>query len=71
VRLVLDEMGGDPVATVGGGVLSARAEGPGNVYLHHASKVVEMGDVSCPFHRKKDSSHRVGLKLVRAGRASA
>ncbi len=54
------------------GYLSHHSPVPVNVTLHHASQVVEMDeDASSAIRRKKDSSLRVGLQMVRDGEARA
>lgn len=52
--------------------LSQHPPVPVNVTVRHASQVVEMDeDAGAAIRRKKDSSLRVGLQLVRDGEASA
>ncbi len=52
--------------------LLARLHAPSNLILHHAAETVGMDDEpSQAIRRKKDSSLRVGLELVRAGEADA
>jgi len=52
--------------------LSRGGGAPGNVHLHPASQVVEMGDHAfSAIRRKRDSSLRVGFDLVRRGEAAA